>query len=528
MLNRIKPLIYLFACLVLFISSCKKGTFDINNVNPNVPSDVSPKFILAGALTASAALFRGGSLYAYNQGAPDFAQLYMGYWSVSGDYIPVTSTLTYQTTTSYYSGNWDDGYTLLKNYRQIEQLAATDPNGTNYIAMAKIMEAMHFERLVDEYNNIPFTQALQGGVVDYPKYDSAQTVYTGVLNMLDTAVALINNASGTAEDPGSYDVMFGGNMALWLELANTLTLRTVMNLTAYSGGTSIITSALNGMTSSSFLGAGQDAAINPGYSNNSNAQQSPFYQDMGFQTNASPSGNESYYRACDYSVDFLKATNDTLRLKQIYAYGVAQDTGSNTGLALTIVGRPFGSEVSALQDNQHIAGMGPGLLQTPSSSAVILPACESFFLQAEATLDGFLPGGPAMADTLYTRAVEESFRLLQVDGGAPAAYTAADLFVTSGSDPRVVVGTGNQLSRIILQEWVAMNGFDPVQSWNNWKRLGIPTNLPISIYAGVTASHVPYRLLYSQTEFQFNSANVASQNVGGYPANINDKIFWQP
>src|SRR5580693_841229 len=102
MLKRIKPLIYLFACLVLFVSSCKKGTFDINNVNPNVPSDVSPKFILAGALTASAAYFRSGGLYGNGTGG-DFAQLYMGYWAVSGDYIPVTSTLTYQTTTGYYS-----------------------------------------------------------------------------------------------------------------------------------------------------------------------------------------------------------------------------------------------------------------------------------------------------------------------------------------------------------------------------------------------------------------------------------------
>jgi hypothetical protein len=517
MLKRIKPSIYLFASLVLFVSSCKKGTFDINNVNPNVPSDVSPKFILAGALTASASYFRGGALYG-GQG-PDFADLYMGYWAVSGDYIPVTATLTYQTTTTYYSGNWDGGYLILKNYRQMEQLASTDPNGTNYVAIGKIMEAMHWERLVDMYNNIPFTDALQGGVIDYPKYDSAQTVYAGVLNLLDSAVALINSASGTAEDPGSYDVMFQGNMAEWLQLANTLTLRTVMNLTQYSGGASIITSALSGMTSSSFLAAGEDAAINPGYSNNSNNQQSPFYQDMGFQTNGSPSGNESYYRACTYAVNFMYSTEDTLRLYQIYA------PGSATGV---VEGRLFGSELSALQDNQHISGMGPGLLQTPSSSAVIFPACESFFLQSEATLDGYLPGGPAMADTLYTRAVEESFRLLQVDGGAPAAYTAADEFVTTGSDPRVVVGKGNQLDRIILQEWVAMNGFDPIQSWNNWKRLGIPTDLPISVYAGVTASHVPYRLLYSQTEFQFNSANVATQNVGGYPANINDKIFWQP
>ena len=61
--------------------------------------------------------------------------------------------------------------------------------------------------------------------------------------------------------------------------------------------------------------------------------------------------------------------------------------------------------------------------------------------------------------------------------------------------------------------------------WNNWKRLGIPADLPISKFGGTTAPHVPYRLLYSQTEYQYNSANVAAQ---GAINNITSKIFWMP
>jgi len=527
MLKRIRPYIYLLTSILLLVSAgCKKGTFNINEVNPNVPSSVSAKFILSAALARSAGIVRGGDA--------DFAELYMGYWSVSGDYIPVTSTLTYQTTTTYYSDNWDGAYLLLKNYQQMEQLAlaqvSQDPTAVNYIAIARIMEAYHFERMVDMYNNIPFTQALQGGNINYPKYDSAQTVYTGVLKMLDTAITIINNNNGgnTPLEEVSYDIMFGNQgaseMLYWEQFANTLKLRAVMNLTQYSGGPAIINAELAGLTSSSFLGAGQDyAAINPGYTNSSNAQQSPFYQDMGFQTNGSPSGNESYYRACSYAVNYMKQTNDTMRLEQIYAFSSALDTGVNTGLAVAIKGRAFGSEGAAGEDNQHIGGMGPGLLGTATSPAVIFPACESFFLQAEATQEGYLPGGPSAAAALYQTAVEESFRLL----GLPTS--AADNFISSSTDPNVNISiSSNPVQTIVMQEWVALNGIDPVQTWNNWKRLGIPTTLPISIFAGVTASHIPYRLLYSQTEFQFNSANVATQNIGGYPDNINDKIFWMP
>lgn len=506
MLKRIIPFTYILSSLFLLTQmGCKKGTFDINNTNPNVPSNVSPKFILSGALARSASIVQGGDA--------DFAELYMGYWSTSGDYIPVTSTLTYQTTTGYYSDNWDGGYQLLKNYRQIEQLSGTDPNEANYLAIAKIMEAFHFERLVDMYNNIPFTNALQGGIIDYPQYDSAQTVYTGVLKLLDTALIIINSAPLTADLPGSYDIMFGSSateMANWVQFANTLKLRAVMNLTQYAGGASTIQSELSGLTSSSFLGVGQDATVNPGYSNSSNAQQTPFWQDMGFLTNGSPSGNESYYRACSYAVNYMTSTNDTLRLYQIYA------PASATGV---VKGRAFGSEQAAGEDNQHISGMGPGLLQGPSASAVIFPACESYFLQAEAAQRGYLTGVGAPS-ALYQTAVEESFRLLGLQ------QSDADNFLSTSTDPNVNFGlSSNPIQTIITQEWVALNGLDPVQTWNNWKRLGIPSSIPVSVFAGTTAPHVPYRLLYSQTEYQYNSANVATQ---GTINNITSKIFWMP
>jgi hypothetical protein len=147
--NSIKSILLfsLLAC-VMILASCKKGTFDINSPNPNIPSTVSPKFVLSAALNSSADLMLAGNA--------DFAELYMGFWAISGDYIPTSTTLTYNTTTDYFSGNWDGGYLTLKNYRHVEELA-TDPNQINYVAMAKIMESFHFGRIVNMYNNIPYS-----------------------------------------------------------------------------------------------------------------------------------------------------------------------------------------------------------------------------------------------------------------------------------------------------------------------------------------------------------------------------------
>ena len=510
MFKRIKSYLYL-STLILLLGTvgCKKNTFNINDVNPNVPSNVSPKFVLSGALVNTASWVRGGNT--------DYIELYMGYWSVSGDYIPVTTTLTYATTTDYYSGNWDNGYLILKNFRQMELLAASDPNATNYIGIAKIMEAYIFERLVDQYSDIPYTNALNGGTVNFPVYDKGADVYTSLINQLDTAIIIINNALPTAEVPGSYDVMFAkavnGEMATWIEFANTIKLKIALNLTKSSANSGLITTALQGLTSPSFLGAGEDAAVNPGYSNSSNNQQSPFYQDMGFATNGSPNGGESYYRACSYIVNFMYTTNDTLRLYQVFA--------PNAQTPSVVLGRPFGSNVSVSQDNQNISAMGPGLLQLPTSSAVILPAAESLFMQAEATLDGYLPGGASAAGALYQTGMEESFRLLEVHNAA----SAADSFIKHSPNPNVNFAiSGNQLQTIILQEWIAVSGFDPLASWSNWRRLGIPTDLPVSQFSGNVATHIPYRQLYPTSEHNYNSTNLAVEGA----ISLNSKIFWMP
>jgi hypothetical protein len=520
MLKRIHAYIYLSGFLLLMLGSvgCKKGTFDINNVNPNIPSDVDPKFILSGSLKTTAYNLRGYPA--------DYIELYMGYWSTSGDYIPVTTTLTYATTTDYYSQAWDDVYLNLKNYRQMEVLGASDPNAGYYIAMAKIMEAFNFERLVDQYNDLPYTNALEGGTVNFPTYDKGAAVYDSLVLELNAAIALINTTNGNpnAESPGAYDVMFGPNLVAanstpqlemeeWKQFANTIKLRLARNMTAASGGAAFIQNALAGTSTDGFLGVGQDAAVNPGFSNSSNAQQSPFYDDMGLTTAGAIQGQASYLRACSYIVNLMYANNDTLRLYQIFAPNAAEGV---------VLGRPFGSNFANGEDNQHISGMGPGLLQTPSSNAVILPASESLFMQAEMTLDGYLTGGPTAA-TLYQQAVEEDFRLLEV----PSSQATADAYIASQTNNPWVdfVHSSNQLNTLITQEWVMECGFDPLQAWNNWRRLGIPTTLPVSQFAGNTAPHIPYRQTYPTSEYSYNSANC---NAEGTINILTNTIFWMP
>jgi len=181
------------------------------------------------------------------------------------------------------------------------------------------------------------------------------------------------------------------------------------------------------------------------------------------------------------------------------------------------MGRAFGSS-DVGQGNDIISGIGPGILVAPTMDAYILPAFESLFIQAEAAQRGFIPGDAA---ALFKEAVTESFRLLNV----PDYKNAAQTFY-SQSDSRVNIDISpNKINTIILQKWAALNAFDPLESYSDWRRLGVPADLPVSVYPGTTATHIPYRLLYPTSEYHYNAANVNEQ---GKINQFTSKIFWMP
>ncbi|HVU93815.1 MAG TPA: SusD/RagB family nutrient-binding outer membrane lipoprotein [Puia sp.] len=501
MFQRIKSYLSVSSALLLLVTAgCKKGTFDINTPNPNQPSSVSPQFQLSAALTASAYASFNASGYT------EFANLYMGYWAFSGDYGGYGTTATYNLNNGSYTGNWDYVYnTILVNYQGIINSSRKDVKQANFFGVAEIMEAFHFQRLVDEYNNIPYTQALQGGIVNYPKYDDGKTVYAGILKQIDSGIAAIQGAPADAVSlPSKYDVMFGGDMDMWVKFANTVKLRIVMNLTQTDEATT--KAELNGLGTGDFLGVGEDAAINPGYSNANAQQQNPFWGSVGFTPSNSQTGNHQFYRANAYAVNFYSNHNDP-RLNAFY------DTTSDG----QVHGRVFGSQNGA-EHNTVISAIGSGVLQSPSQNAYILPAFESLFLQAEAAQRGYISG---TASALYKSAVEESFRILGIDD----AKTAADTYMTQSDAVTNYSLAGDKITFLVTQEWAALNMFDPVTSWNNWKRLKVPATLPVSIYPGTTAPHIPIRLIYPQSEY---TANTANANAQGTVDIINGKIFWMP
>ncbi|MEP7258003.1 MAG: SusD/RagB family nutrient-binding outer membrane lipoprotein, partial [Flavitalea sp.] len=131
-------LILLLSVGILSVASCRKSDFDINSPNPNQPSEVPPNYVLSAALTSSANLMLGGN--------SNFANGWMGYWATYGEQSP--SVLSYNLTTDSYAENWDGTYITLENYKFIEDQSG-EAGKLYFYAIAKIMKALHFQRLVD-------------------------------------------------------------------------------------------------------------------------------------------------------------------------------------------------------------------------------------------------------------------------------------------------------------------------------------------------------------------------------------------
>ncbi len=507
--------------MISLVAGCKKGYLDVNT-NPNTATNTTPELVLPQALTTTAA--QQSAVGSQNT----VISCWMGYWAISGSYASSsTDPASYFQNTTFGNGTWINIYHNLADYNYIEQTALTE-NKPFYAGAAKIMKALVFQQLVDRFGNVPYSDAFKGTSEILPKYDSAQSVYLAFTAQLDSGIMLMQNPLATAQ--GTSDVMFGGNATSWIQFANTLKMRILMRQSNVISQ-SYLTSELASITSN---GAGfltSDAAVNPGYANNS-GQGNPFWSFFVTQSNLRTTGGSSdYFRANQYSISYLVNHNDTFRLRRLYSPGGTDLVpGVNPTLDNTIfpvsayVGNKLGSGSTGLGGSQA-SSVGEGLLKSVGQSQVLISAAESYFLQAEAAFRGWTGFTGAAAD--FNNGVLASFTYLESNnpnGNAAAEAAALTSQPDDMSNYNACTTDAQRIACIIRQKWIAMNGVSPFESYCDYRRLGLPADIPTSISTYLdTPPTIPVRFLYPTSEYTLNTANVNAQGtINGHTSNI----FW--
>ena len=492
-MNKIKVSILAVSIGVL-LGACSKDYLDINQ-NPNGPteSSITPDLALAPTLTSAAG--RNASSY-------DFLHRWMGAWSASGSFSRATVEMSYNITNDFGVGIWNGIYYTVSQLKSIEK-KAIELDWKFYQGISMIMQAHEVGVLVDFYGNVPYSKAwdLAGNI--RPAYDKAEDVYKDLIPKIDEGLALIK-AAELDKNIKTADVLFKGDKALWAKFANTVKLRLLLH--TYKTTTFDIPAEIAKITAegSGFLGDGVGATVQPSYSPD---KPNPYYNAHFFAIAGAE--NDTYNRANNFSLNLMKSLGDE-RYKRIYRPAKSLPTewrGTNYGaLPLDDV------------NSDRTSGAGYGIVANASAPMWIITSVEAMFLRAEATARGWLTGD---AKTAYQDAVKESFTYL----GVPSAATAATTYLASTDSKIAWPAAGSldaKIAVIAWQKYFALNGIQGNEIYTDYRRLDV-VQPPLSEAPERGTNTIPIRLLYPQSEYNFNKENVGSE---GTVSQFTTKLFW--
>ncbi|GAB3637128.1 SusD/RagB family nutrient-binding outer membrane lipoprotein [Hymenobacter arcticus] len=501
------------------------------NTNPNslTPSAVTPNFILATALATTASTYASStastqnSLNAYASWAAD-------YWGRAGGVNGYGEETTYTYSNTFYQGAWNSTYDNLNDYNIIQTQGKTG-GYPNHAAIAQIMKVFNFQLLVDEWGDIPYTNALKGNAGSTtPTYDKAADIYRDFIVQLDGAIADINAAAAVtgSRTVGGEDIVFGGNMTQWKRFANSLKLRILLRQSQTNNAelTAYVRTQLSALQNSPDGFITTDVVAQPGYTQNTN-QQSPFYTRFG-ATAAGAQATERFYQIpTNYILNQYTRNNDP-RVSQLYSLGVSATGPAYVG---TDLGERSPASFTAVPTASSFR-LGGGLLKGPTAPTPIMLLADQLFSKAEAETRGLFTGGDAAAKTDFQNGILASFTFYYRPAtiavtNSTAGVTEYNTYIAANTanplvnyDLATANGALGKQAVIIYQKYLAMNSVTSTEGWADYRRTAQPKIMASTQSTSSRADKLPTRLLYPLTEVSTNAANI--------PAGVTQftPIFW--
>lgn len=482
----IQRLAVLPLALGLFFTSCKRYSSDFGDTNINPGVTGSPLYnalltnVEAGLAGNYATLTRPG--------------LYGQYFSET-QYTDVSLySLPQINFEGHYSGPLND----------LENIINNGPND-NMKGVARILKAYIFNVLTDQYGSIPYQEALKGNGT--PVFDDQSTIYNGLFDELEAAV---NQLGGSGAITG--DIIYGGNVAKWKKLGNSLRLRLAIQL------------------SKRFPDAGQTA------SNEFNAALS--HPDGVITSNSDnftvnyPGSNFSspwwglYNGRRDFGesepmANLMVGLGDA-RQNAFGGKTEDQSTSNPDWNQPSSLGVPYGRLRSYVDPwtsaNPTWARILRGDLRQQNGSVVVLSAAEVWLARAEAAQRAWTNENTV---SNFQMGIIASFAQWGLAPPANSYYTQAGVVLNAPFNDK---NNTNNLRSIAIQQYIA--GYpDGMRAWNIWRRTGWPVLTPAPD-ATNSSGQIPQRYTYGQQSYGSNTVNTnaAASAIGG--DNQDTKVWW--
>lgn len=462
----------LFVSIGFLFISCDQQ-LDINS-SPNEPTEVPTTTLLS-----SAEVYLGYTIGGEATRMPaNIVQHYAGHRGQPNEYA------RYDITPSATDQLWINIYDVLIDFRAVE-LESAKTNDKVFQGISQILQAYTFSVATDIFGDIPYTESLSLSKNITPLYDKQETIYPALITLIESGIANVSSNQGL--NPGTSDVIYGGNATKWVQFGNSLKLRLLNHLSLRN--TSAALTFLQ--TNPSLITTSTDDAKVTFLPTAANAN--PIYQ---FDVLSGRTDNA----VANTIVDKMKTLSDP-RIP-VYFYPV-----KNGSLAGQYFGNnPGGDDDDSGETRFSRTGSAYAKIDAPVQ---LISAAEVHFIRAEVY---FRASNTIQATSAYNSAITEDFASLGLSSSA-SSYLATPLVAYNGT-----------LARIMEQKWITMFQ-GSYESWVDWRRTGLPVLTP-SI-SNRTSNVIPRRLSYPQIEI---NVNTASLNAGpGIPVpyvSLGTKVWW--
>ncbi|KAA0991653.1 SusD/RagB family nutrient-binding outer membrane lipoprotein [Dyadobacter aurulentus] len=516
---------WMLALLITALSSCS-DYLDINT-NPNSATQADALLVLPQAIVGSASISNQFNNYGAHLG---------GYMANAGGFSGFGNLFNYQLIPGDYNALWVNTYDNLNDYKYVLDQTQGNDELAYANAAAKIMTALNYQKLVDAFGDVPYTEALKNNANLTPKYDDAATIYQDLVVKLDSAITIIDGAEFPKSLNSSSDPMFGGDMTNWKKLANTLKLKMLIRVSGVAALNSFVTASFAAMDKQlGFLT--DDAIVNPGYVKD---KPNPRWNSWGYQTTGALANTSR--TVTEFAFGFYKGQKltDNGRGSVIYKNFTTNTPVNQLGNevdAPTIITN-YSTWYTGNFSSSSSIGNALGILKGPSQGQVLLLLAEAELLQAEAKLKGFLAGDFA---TNFDAGVAASFRYLYKDVtnvvsadknvATDVAKYKADNDESYLVNIKLATTPAQRLEAIITQKYIAVNMINSEEGYNEFRRTGFPVTAPAGdgyhniaslLSTSTRADKLPSRILYPSSEQSYNAANYRAINQ------FTDLIFWDP
>lgn len=553
-MRKIKTFIILSAALLAGISSsCSDSYMEDLNTDKSKANSIDPN---AQLTTAELQTYGDlGMVEIYRNYLYAFTQQLMGCWNTTnyGGRHTVDNNEMGRIWTSFYPK-------AIKNLTDAIHRSEEDENRKNINAILRIYRVYMMSVITDIYGDAPYSEAGLGYLKEIynPKYDTQEDIYNDFFTELKDAASALD----AANDRITGDVIYNGDVAKWIKLANSLRLRYAMRISdvAPEKARKEFEDAL--ASEGGVLTSGSDDALIK-YMDISFSFGQDSYTD--YRGNAlsqllfgnDPANNPSYL--CSTFFNQLYNTKDprTFMIARFYYDGLMSQTSPDNRIDLTdeITGKgiamnpcqpgafsydpwPQGYDSDMMKE---IAKTNPSVETTMAretepklannflrgdNPGVVMTCAEVNLLLAEASLKKWNTGGTV--EGFYSKGVRAAMDFLADNYGYDRI--SDNDFNTYIADN----GTGHTEQQakaaINTQAWI-LHFTNPAECWANVRRSGYPRlKSPAEYGFGqylTGGKDIPVRLCYPTLESSYNKTGYdeALKRMGGKDS-WNTHVWW--